>query len=326
VDFDHDGHLDLITGCYDPGAFYLFRGLGDGEYAERATICDREGNPVLTKPDQKQDFESFGSWITTVDWENDGDLDLLLGSYSGGLLVRINEGTRSEPAFAVTNAEVRVGGSRAQIPDAHATPVVVDWDGDGLWDVLSGSDNGGVYWLKNVGKLGEPAFESVEVLIPRHEGVGYSEELEADQPPRPGIRSQIYATDFNLDGKVDLLVGDFCTNITLRADLTAQDREEMARTKAELAKAGKTISAAMEDLRTQFTAKYPEDQSTSDEATKEWAAMYSALMQSDEYKAATEARTKLDEHYQSFLVKPETPGSFSPYATCHGYVWLYLRK
>ena len=31
----------------------------------------------------------------------------------------------------------------------HSDPFVIDWDGDGDLDLLSGSSNGGVYWAEN---------------------------------------------------------------------------------------------------------------------------------------------------------------------------------
>ncbi len=35
VDFNNDGHLDLISGSYDPGEVYLFRGIGDNRFSAR---------------------------------------------------------------------------------------------------------------------------------------------------------------------------------------------------------------------------------------------------------------------------------------------------
>ena len=184
VDFDDDGILDLISGSYDPGTFHLFRGLGLGQYAAVETILDKSGKPVLTKPDQQQTFESFGSWIATVDWDHDGDLDLLLGTFAGEFRVRLNEGTRAEPEYTTDNLVVACADQPAKLPKGHATPVVVDWDGDGLWDILSGCEDGGVYWLRNVGRPGEPKFASITNLVPPHEGIGEDEWLWPGQAPR----------------------------------------------------------------------------------------------------------------------------------------------
>ena len=59
MDFDGDGILDLVSGSYDPGELYLFRGLGKGQFAAREVIRDRSGKPILKVPNQKHKIESF---------------------------------------------------------------------------------------------------------------------------------------------------------------------------------------------------------------------------------------------------------------------------
>ena len=41
----------------------------------------------------------------------------------------------------------------------HANPVIADWDGDGRWDLVTGSAraSGGVYWFRNSGAKGVPS-------------------------------------------------------------------------------------------------------------------------------------------------------------------------
>ena len=46
MDFDGDGTLDLVSGSYDPGELYLFRGQGRGTFAASAVIKDRSGDVV----------------------------------------------------------------------------------------------------------------------------------------------------------------------------------------------------------------------------------------------------------------------------------------
>jgi hypothetical protein len=196
VDFDGYGILDMISGSYDPGAIYLFRGEGKGKFKARETITDKSGKPILRVPDQKHKVESFGSWVALVDWNNDGALDILLGGYDGSMVVRLNEGTRTKPAYAAQNTPVLLAdGKPLKVPGGHASPVIADWDGDGLWDIISGSADGGVYWFRNVGKLGAPRFAAPVALIAPHGGKGYSEFLDVDEEPRPGIRSQIAVVD-----------------------------------------------------------------------------------------------------------------------------------
>src|SRR5205085_501896 len=113
--------------------------------------------------------ESFGSWMTLVDWDDDGDLDILVGTFEGTIFRRRNIGTRTKPIYATHNEWVTVGSKRLRVPGgAHATPVIADWDGDGRWDIITGSGDGGVYWYRNVGKQGEPKFDPPVALVAKH--------------------------------------------------------------------------------------------------------------------------------------------------------------
>ena len=127
MDFDGDGKFDLVSGSYDPGELYLFRGRGRGEFAASEVIKDRGGRPILKVPDQKDRVDSFGSWMTTADWDDDGDLDILVGTFAGMIFLRRNEGSRKEPAYATGNEWVKVGAKPLRVPGGeHANPVIVD--------------------------------------------------------------------------------------------------------------------------------------------------------------------------------------------------------
>ena len=149
----------------------------------------------------------------------------------------------------------------------HANPVIADWDGDGRWDIITGSADGGVYWYRNVGKRGRPQFAPPVALIPKHEGIGYSELLDAGQEPRPGIRSQIAVVDYDGDGKLDILLGDFCTYLHVKNDLTSRQRREFEATRDRQDRAARqlrdqmdALSAALEDhikMRAEIAVEHP---------------------------------------------------------------------
>ena len=111
---------------------------------------------------------------------------------------------------------VEAGGEPVRVPGGRtARRSIADWDGDGRWDILSGAATGGGLLVS--GTSGSPDARS----SPRPwsscrgiEGIGYSEFLDTDEEPRPGIRSQIDVVDYDGDGKLDLLVGDFCTYLS----------------------------------------------------------------------------------------------------------------
>ena len=330
VDLDGDGDLDMISGSYDPGECYLFRGLGGAKFAERETIVDKSGKAVVRVPDQKGPIQSFGSWPTTVDWDHDGKPDLLVGAFGGEMFVRLNVGSRQKPEFAATNLMVQAGGKELQVPDGHATPVVTDWDDDGRWDILSGSDSGAVYFYQNVGEPGAPRFEEARVLIGPHEGRGTDKLVEIDAEPTPGIRSQIAAVDYNGDGKVDLLVGDFRTTISPRPELTPTDRAAIQTILKQLRDGEQhsppEVDKACEEMEEDMARRFPGEERYSEKGMAAYKIAYKKLHESKEFKQWRAGTEKLNESLTKYLVKPEREGSINKYATCHGYVWLFLRK
>jgi hypothetical protein len=328
VDFDGDGKLDLISGSYDPGELYLFRGLGGGKFAAREVIKDKSGKPILRVPDQKDRVESFGSWVTMVDWDADGDLDILVGTFEGTMFLRRNVGTRTKPVYATENEWVLVGKKRLRVPGgAHANPVIADWDGDGLWDIITGSADGGVYWYRNIGKRGQPAFAPPVALIGKHEGIGYSELLDAGQEPRPGIRSQIAVVDYDGDGKLDVLLGDFCTYLHVKKDLTPRQRKEFQATRGRQDQVTKKLRDSMDALREQWNKLMkgvPKSERNTPKNSARWQKMYEDMRQSAPYKKnmAEYEQTRKD---LLQYVEAGTTGVDKP-AVAHGYVWLFRRK
>jgi hypothetical protein len=283
---------------------------------------------VLTHPDQLQSYESFGSWVHMVDWDADGDLDLVIGGFGGELLLRINEGTREEPLFAVANQNIQVGGKDAVITEHHATPVVADWDGDGLWDILTGSEAGGVFWLRNTGRPGEPKFDAIENLIPVHTGTGYEEVINDDDAPTVGIRTQIGVTDYNRDGKLDLLVGDFVTNFVLRADLTAEERTEFELIRQRRQASAKVLRDSMDQLRAHFQEQYPAENGITEEADQAWTQAYETMKESAAYKQAREEYDNTEPLIRQFMQKAgaENSSSIAHGAFVHGRVWLFQQQ
>ncbi|MFO0843914.1 MAG: FG-GAP-like repeat-containing protein [Gemmataceae bacterium] len=328
MDFDGDGKFDLISGSYDPGELYLFRGLGGGKFAAREVIKDKGGKPVLRVPNQKDRVESFGSWVAMVDWDDDGKPDLLVGGFDGTMFVRRNEGSRERPAFAAENEWVTVGKKRLRVPGgAHANPVIADWDGDGLWDIVTGSGDGGVYWYRNVGKRGAPAFAAPVALVPKHEGIGYSELLDAGQEPKPGIRSQIAVTDYDGDGKLDVLLGDFCTYLKVKKDLTPAQRKEFDAVRDRQDKIGKKLRDAMDELQARWKkemAGVPKADWNTPENQEKWQKMYKGMRESAGYKREYAEYQKSEKELARFVMKP-AKGRDSPDEP-HGYVWLFRRR
>lgn len=371
ADLDGDGNADLISGSYDPGACYWFPGNGDGTFRGRDSgpvtqlarglndlvakatageaeepredgsngiaLRDRAGKVILRKPGQKEEWESYGSWPFAVDWDTDGDLDLVIGGFDGTVWLRENLGTATDFAFGETPVAVEAGGGPIGLKSegmqanwAHAAVVAADWDGDGLFDLVTGCDDGSVRWFRNVGAKGKPEFAAAERLVPPHEGSGYDAFVEPGGVPKPGIRSQVAVADMNGDEKPDLLVGDFSQTQSPRADLSPEDRrkyeEALARHVVALEAFQKRNKAAWDEGQA-YWKTFPEEEQSSDAVQEKWRKKMDELRALPEYVAAKEAYEAGQKGLSAYLAKAETK-SLVPdeFASPHGFVWLYLRK
>lgn len=327
MDFDDDGYLDMISGSYDPGDVYLFKGHGEGKFDAGITIKDETDTPMVHHPVEFKKYQSlksaskgrsdeattarvssFGSWPSMVDWDKDGDLDMLIGSFGGHLFLRINNGTRKNPSFSADCSQVKAHDKPLK-EACHASPVVADWDNDGLWDLVIGSGDGSVGWYRNEGKLGSPRFGSRTVLIqpalvrstgkPGESGMNkfLSQELGPDELPIQGARAQICVHDYNRDGHLDLIVGDH-SDIHRTKELSADESKRFQRVQEDLKEFGKKLKPL------QLKLYGPDKDEDNEEA-----------LQAD-YDKLVQQLMKLDKEAKSFYAES---GSSS-------FIWLYLRQ
>jgi hypothetical protein len=98
-----------------------------------------------------------------VDFDGDGDLDLLCGEFLDGFTYFENVGTRTVPRYAVGRRLMDAHGERLRMDLEMIVPVAFDWDGDGRADLVVGDEDGRVAWIRNTGTLDSlrnPVFES----------------------------------------------------------------------------------------------------------------------------------------------------------------------
>jgi len=289
VDYDADGIDDVITGSiYED--IYLFRGLGQGQFAKAKLLKDKDGKPL-----------EGGYCCTTelLDMDSDGDLDLVCATRIGKVTWRENVGTRSSPKFDAVAQSLPMEEGAASIAGFNAT--YADWDGDGRRDLVVGSGRGHIVWHRNVGADDKPKFSSGRKLL---KDSGFPEIREGDVPATHGGRAKVHIVDYDNDGLLDILLGDFtsCTYNT-RPPLTDQEIKEKEALEKEVKETGnKTYYSEVNRLNKLY-----------------WAAKKAGdLEQVKKIKARqTEQRRPLDELYKK--LRPfRTTGS-----KAHGWVWFY---
>ena len=226
MDYDSDGRSDIVTGSYT-GQLYLFRRQADGSFGKREELADESGETLM--------MPEYSVVPELVDMDKDGDLDLVVGARSDPVQVVTNKGTRSSPVWSKVFKELKTADGETI---KGSNPHHADWDGDGLRDLVIGSEHGEIRWYRNRGANDAPIYGNASVLVAQ-DNSQYGE--EGSTPKRPGLRVKVHVTDWNGDGRVDLLVGDVTWQQSTPKPLTAAETDA----KAALEKARDALLAEM---------------------------------------------------------------------------------
>jgi hypothetical protein len=216
VDLDSDGNLDILSGSYSrqgqdmAGLFQVLWGEQGGTFRRAAVLTGSDGKDLLLPPGGSDDVDvdRICTRPFAADLDGDGKLDIVAGNFGGSFALFRGEGAGK---FAPDATWLEGDRSRLKVP-AHSDPFLIDWDGDGDLDLLSGSAQGGAFLFVNAGSKTEPRFGARKTLV---EPAGHGETSDVlgdDHLKGPGDSTRVWADDLNGDGKLDLLLGD---NVTL---------------------------------------------------------------------------------------------------------------
>ena len=220
IDWNGDGHMDLIIGDED-GRVALLKNTGQVE--DRMPVFE---DPYYFR--QKPDKVKFGALATPfcVDWDGDGDMDIITGNTAGhiGFIENLDGGYPpkwAEPVLLEAGGEIihLQAGEKGSIQGpaeakwGYTTLSVADWNHDGLPDIIVNSIWGKILWYENMGTRTQPSLapaQSVrvdwgEASPPKPEWTWWN---PGPQELATQWRTTPYAIDWNEDGLMDLIMLD----------------------------------------------------------------------------------------------------------------------
>jgi hypothetical protein len=223
VDLTGDGIDDMVTGSYNPGIISMWEGTANG--FKPVVEVEQEGDPrKYINGLELTDSKSLNYWNYTsahfADFNGDGLYDLFVAG-SGGLRVALNVGTKTKPKFGYRELLLDPEGNALvlmdqEVIDEHNKKYVgpisgdmksyiepIDWDGDGVLDLLATSTysykgQNPIEFFRGVKTPKGIRFEQRRPLFTAKNG---------SDRPFPGSATQVKVEDYNNDGVNDLLIG-----------------------------------------------------------------------------------------------------------------------
>lgn len=213
VDYDGDSQLDLIVGIED-WSEYGWDDAWDSQgrwtngplhgfvflVRNRGTTARPDYEPPVKLEAAGKSLDVFGCPSPNLlDFDQDGDLDLLCGEFLDGFTYFENEGTRQSPRWGAGKRLRTADGKPLAMDLEMIVPVAFDWDRDGDFDLVVGDEDGRVALVENSGRLHDdrtPLF-----LPPRYF------QQEADKLKCGALATPV-GFDWDGDGDTDIVSGN----------------------------------------------------------------------------------------------------------------------
>ena len=211
ADFDGDGDLDLLCGEFLDG-FTYFQNIGsraEPRYAAGRRLVGADGEAL------RMHVQMITP--TAIDWDRDGDVDLVVGDEDGRVAWVENVSPKArtvpvfrQPVYFQQEADTLKFG-------ALATPFAHDWDGDGDEDILCGNTAGNIAVFENLDGEGR-RWSAPEPL--RADGrefrvlAGPSGSIQGPAEAKWGYTT-LSVADWDGDGRDDIVVNSIWARLEL---------------------------------------------------------------------------------------------------------------
>ncbi len=211
ADFDRDGDLDLLCGEFLDG-FTYFKNIGtrtEPNYAAGVKLDGADGEPLTMHLQMITP--------TAIDWDSDGDMDLIVGDEDGRVALVENVSdedvklpTFKQPVYFQEQAdELKFG--------ALATPFAHDWDKDGDEDIVCGNTAGNIAVFANLDGKGTK-WSAPELLEADGETfrilAGPNGSIQGPAEAKWGYTT-LSVADWDADGRDDIVVNSIWPKLQL---------------------------------------------------------------------------------------------------------------
>ena len=160
ADWDGDGDLDLLT-CDFIDNYTYFENIGT-----KTAPAFAAGRPILDKFLRPIKADLCMVTATVADWDGDGHPDFITCEEDARICIIRNTG-RVAMGIPVFDEPYHLRQERAEVHfGILATPAVVDWDGDGDQDIITGNSAGYVAFIENLSgpKVAAPKWAPPKLL------------------------------------------------------------------------------------------------------------------------------------------------------------------